>query len=86
MKKVMLLAVSLISCYAYAQTLVKKAPEVKEGDGPFTQLIIRGVTLIDGTGAPPIGPVYLGSRPMASRTRWQRNQAVLYVTPSIRCT
>lgn len=34
-----------------------KAPEVKEGDGPFTQLIIRGVTLINGTGAPPMGPV-----------------------------
>ncbi len=27
------------------------------GDGPFTQLIIRGVTLINGNGAPPQGPV-----------------------------
>jgi imidazolonepropionase-like amidohydrolase len=27
------------------------------GDGPFSQLIIRGVTLINGNGAPPIGPV-----------------------------
>src|SRR5882762_5253536 len=36
---------------------VRKAPEVKDGIGPFTQLIIRGVTLIDGTGAPPVGPV-----------------------------
>jgi hypothetical protein len=36
---------------------VKEAPEVKEGQGPFAQLIIRGVTLIDGTGAPAIGPV-----------------------------
>lgn len=35
---------------------IKKAPEVKEGEGP-TQLIIRGVTLINGTGAPPVGPV-----------------------------
>ena len=26
-------------------------------EGPFTQLIIRGVTLINGNGAPPIGPV-----------------------------
>lgn len=33
------------------------APLVKEGDGPFPQLILRGVTLINGTGAPPIGPV-----------------------------
>jgi imidazolonepropionase-like amidohydrolase len=28
-----------------------------EGDGPFERLIIRGATLIDGTGAPPRGPV-----------------------------
>ena len=36
---------------------VAKAPEVKEGDGPYTQLIIRGVTLINGNGAPPVGPM-----------------------------
>jgi len=28
-----------------------------EGDGPFGRLIIRGVTVIDGTGAPPRGPM-----------------------------
>lgn len=28
-----------------------------EGEGPFERLIIRGGTLIDGSGAPPIGPV-----------------------------
>ncbi|MDX1480094.1 MAG: amidohydrolase [Woeseiaceae bacterium] len=28
-----------------------------EGEGPFDRLVIRGATLIDGTGAPPIGPV-----------------------------
>ena len=28
-----------------------------EGAGPFDRLIIRGVTLIDGSGAPPRGPV-----------------------------
>jgi imidazolonepropionase-like amidohydrolase len=35
------------------------APDRKagEGEGPFERLIIRGATLIDGTGAPPIGPV-----------------------------
>ncbi len=27
------------------------------GEGPFPQLIIRGVTLINGNGAPPMGPV-----------------------------
>jgi imidazolonepropionase-like amidohydrolase len=28
-----------------------------EGDGPFQRLIIRGATVIDGSGAPPIGPM-----------------------------
>ena len=27
-----------------------------QGDGPFERLIIRGATVIDGTGAPPAGP------------------------------
>jgi imidazolonepropionase-like amidohydrolase len=40
-----------------AQNVVPKAPSRAEGDGPFKRLIIRGVTLIDGTGAPPQGPV-----------------------------
>src|SRR5215470_4653838 len=35
----------------------KYAPDRKEGEGPFTKLIIRGATLIDGTGGPPRGPV-----------------------------
>src|SRR5438094_6798573 len=35
------------------------APDRKpgEGEGPWTRVIIRGATLVDGTGAPPIGPV-----------------------------
>jgi hypothetical protein len=45
-----------MSWLTYSQG-IKKAPEIKEGEGPFTQLIIRGVTLIDGTGAPAVGPV-----------------------------
>src|SRR5690606_17351861 len=28
-----------------------------EGEGPFERLIIRGATVVDGTGAPPVGPV-----------------------------
>ena len=40
---------------AYAQP--KKASPRAEGDGPYSQLIIRGVTLINSTGAPPMGPV-----------------------------
>ena len=33
------------------------APARREGEGPFAKLIIRGATLIDGTGGPPRGPV-----------------------------
>lgn len=36
---------------------VKDAPDRQRGEGPWTQLIIRGVTLINGNGAPPTGPV-----------------------------
>ena len=42
---------------AFMHAQIKKAPEVKDGDGPWPQLIIRGITLINSTGAPPIGPV-----------------------------
>ncbi len=36
---------------------VAPAPPRAEGEGPFDRLILRGATLIDGTGAPPVGPV-----------------------------
>ncbi|MDP9120258.1 MAG: amidohydrolase family protein [Acidobacteriota bacterium] len=36
---------------------IPAAPPRCEGEGPFTRLILRGATLIDGTGAPAIGPV-----------------------------
>lgn len=36
---------------------VQEAPDRTEGEGPFDRLIIRGVTLVDGTGSPPRGPV-----------------------------
>ena len=35
----------------------RPAPNRREGDGPFPRLVIRGVTLIDGSGGPPRGPV-----------------------------
>ncbi|MGQ0649585.1 MAG: amidohydrolase family protein [Gemmatimonadaceae bacterium] len=43
--------------FARSQTPVKPAPPRAEGDGPFDRLILRGGILIDGTGAPPRGPV-----------------------------
>ncbi|HMX29746.1 MAG TPA: amidohydrolase, partial [Blastocatellia bacterium] len=42
---------------AQTQRGVEPAPNRNEGEGPFQRLIIRGATVIDGTGAPPVGPV-----------------------------
>ncbi len=36
---------------------MKPTPARAEGEGPFDKLIIRGASVIDGTGAPPYGPV-----------------------------
>lgn len=55
MKWKLITASLFISTILSAQ--VKKAPDRKEGEGPWTQLIIRGVIMINGTGAPAIGPV-----------------------------
>ncbi|MBI5859133.1 MAG: amidohydrolase family protein [Sphingobacteriales bacterium] len=55
MRKTILLIPLLFPLLVFSQ--IKKAPEVKEGDGPYTQLIIRGVIMINGTGAPPTGPM-----------------------------
>lgn len=46
----------LLSLPTWAQP-IPKGPDRIRGEGPFDQLIIRGVTLINGNGAPPIGPV-----------------------------
>jgi imidazolonepropionase-like amidohydrolase len=49
----------MVPATAIAQAGVTPAPDRGPGDGegPFERLIIRGVTVIDGTGAPPIGPM-----------------------------
>ncbi|MFK5890771.1 MAG: amidohydrolase, partial [Flavobacteriaceae bacterium] len=48
-----ILSVLMLSCiYLQAQKTSNY-----NGEGPFKQLIIRGVTLINGNGAPPKGPV-----------------------------
>jgi len=50
----LLLAVSLAPI-AYAE--IEAAPDRDRGEGPFEQLILRGGILVNGAGAPPIGPV-----------------------------
>jgi imidazolonepropionase-like amidohydrolase len=36
---------------------VRPSPDRTDGEGPYDRLIIRGATVVDGTGAPPIGPM-----------------------------
>ena len=49
-----LLASLVFAISVHAQ---RPAPPRSEGEGPFQQLILRDVIVIDGTGAPPIGPM-----------------------------
>ncbi|MDX2030764.1 MAG: amidohydrolase family protein [Blastocatellia bacterium] len=56
------LLIGLLCASTIAQTTrrqVDPAPNRRagEGEGPFDRLVIRGATMIDGTGAPPQGPV-----------------------------
>jgi hypothetical protein len=44
-----------LSLLATTVLVAQEAPSV--GDGPFQRLVLRGGTMIDGAGAPPIGPV-----------------------------
>ena len=54
-----LLFLLLLSHFSFfsASAQIKKAPDRKEGDGPWSQLILRGATVVNGTGAPPVGPM-----------------------------
>jgi imidazolonepropionase-like amidohydrolase len=49
---------SLLSLLAVgAASAQRPAPARAEGEGPFSVMVIRGATMIDGTGSPPVGPV-----------------------------
>ncbi len=51
-----LLLILAIVAVGAAQEVAPAPDRGGQGDGPFERLIIRGVTIIDGTGAPPVGP------------------------------
>ncbi|MBA6154664.1 amidohydrolase family protein [Gelidibacter maritimus] len=57
MKNSMLLMFLLAPMVVLSQMIGAPDRKPTEGEGPYDQLIIRGVTLIDGTGGPPTGPV-----------------------------
>ncbi|HSH45495.1 MAG TPA: amidohydrolase family protein [Longimicrobiales bacterium] len=41
----------------HAQRGVEHSPPRADDGGPYDRLIIRGATVVDGTGAPPVGPM-----------------------------
>jgi len=49
-------ALALLFTATCAQAAIPPAPERDEGEGPYDQLILRGVTVINGTGSPAFGP------------------------------
>lgn len=69
---------SLFASCSIAMAQPAHAPDRREGEGqgPFDRLVIRGVILVDGSGAPPRGPVDIvieGNRIAAIRS--SREQA-----------
>lgn len=52
-----LLRLALLLLATPALAAISPAPERTEGEGPWPQLILRGATVITGTGAPAYGPV-----------------------------
>jgi hypothetical protein len=49
-----LLAFVLVAAPAFAA--IEPGPDRREGEGPYPQLILRGLTVVNGTGAPAFGP------------------------------
>src|SRR5690606_7224942 len=47
----------IVPAVSHAQAGAEHIPVRDEGEGPYERLILRGVNLIDGTGAPTRGPV-----------------------------
>lgn len=60
MKKTLLHLFFTVTLLVSTQSLFAQmpdAPDRAEGEGPFDRLILRGGTMIDGTGSPALGPV-----------------------------
>jgi imidazolonepropionase-like amidohydrolase len=55
MKKLILLTTLFFALPVFAA--VEELPDRKRGEGPFERLILRGVIVVNGEGAPPVGPM-----------------------------
>ena len=53
------LGVAVVAATVSLSAQMQPTPNRKtgEGEGPFDRMVIRGITVIDGTGAPPRGPM-----------------------------
>ena len=59
LKNIAIVSIACIS-FLHAQSNrdgIKPGSDRSEGKGPFKRMVIRGATLINGNGSPPIGPV-----------------------------
>ena len=56
MKFLLTLTITSFLCSSI-HSQIQKAPLAKDGEGPYTQFILRGGILINGTGTPAYGPV-----------------------------
>ena len=74
LKKILFLGLALVASVSWSSAQIMPSPARAEGEGPYEKLIIRGVTLIDGTGAPPLGPVDI----VVEKNRITQIQAVGY--------
>ena len=74
LKKILFLGLTFVASVSWASAQIMPSPARAEGEGPYEKLIIRGVTLIDGTGAPPLGPVDI----LVEKNRITQIQAVGY--------
>ncbi len=55
--RLLALGAALAALFGQAAALPDGVAARKDGQGPYERLVIRGATMIDGTGAPPFGPV-----------------------------
>ena len=55
MKKLLTLLFIIFSLNAFAAPL--SIPDRQRGEGPFERLVLRGVIIVNGEGAPPVGPM-----------------------------
>jgi imidazolonepropionase-like amidohydrolase len=53
----LLMIAQAVSAASQNSQRIPEPDRISQGEGPFERLIIRGATVIDGTGTPPRGPV-----------------------------